>query len=105
MSRITSRREEMPTATGDRGTICATEMPQRDGNRLGPTPKIGASMPPQNTATAPRVEKAPARGQRISRQPWKAWNRHGCYLGVFATKQEAELASQADDRPSAARMA
>lgn len=36
-----------------------------------------------------KVEKAPARGQRISRQPWYAWNRNGRFLGVFRTKREA----------------
>lgn len=34
------------------------------------------------------VEKAPARGQRISRQPWKACY-GGRYLGTFRTKTEA----------------
>lgn len=50
-----------------------------------------------------RVEKALARGQRISRQPWNAWNRHGRFVGVYRTKREALAAAQADERPARGR--
>jgi hypothetical protein len=41
----------------------------------------------------PRVERGAARGQRRFRQPWKAWNRQGRYLGEYGTQAEAREAA------------
>lgn len=45
-----------------------------------------------------RVERAPARGQRTSRQPWKAWGYDGRYLGLYRTKRDAKAAVEVYDR-------
>lgn len=56
-------------------------------------------MTAKTTTTTTHVEKAPARGQRISRQPWRAWDATGRYLGIFRTKRDALYAAECAAQP------